>query len=200
MPSFLALTVNLSLASVAGLMFHFLPRWQYGRADRGHGAFRRAAMVVFPQALMVYGVVLVISNLSVSIQLSVVIPVVALIFVILLIVRDPEVSFTERDQRILFPSVVAVGIVSTALGVLLVVGIYLSPDLPSVLPDHNLISSWQINFDELGYSRAEALEQVNLGYMWHAMALMGYMMFVLGGSLFVAVYRIGGGGWSVGCR
>ena len=129
-----------------------------------------------------------------SIQLSVVIPVVALIVVILLIVRDPEVSFTERDQRILFPSVVAVGIVSTALGVLLVVGIYLSLDLPSVLPDHNLISSWQINFDELGYSRAEALEQVNLGYMWHAMALMGYMMFVLGGSLFVAVYRIGGGG------
>ena len=63
MPSFLALTVNLSLASVAGLMFNFLHRWQYGQADRGHGAFRRAAMVVFPQALMVYGVVLVISNL-----------------------------------------------------------------------------------------------------------------------------------------
>ena len=63
-----------------------------------------------------------------------------------------------------------------------------------VLPDHSLLGSWEIDFGELGITREQALDRLNVGYMWHAMSLFAYMAFVVGGSLIVAVYRMGGGG------
>lgn len=65
---------------------------------------------------------------------------------------------------------------------------------PVVLPDHNLLGSWEIDFGELDVTRDEALDRLNVGYMWHAMALFAYMAFVVGCSLIVAVYRMGEGG------
>ena len=69
----------------------------------------------------------------------------------------------------------------------------MSPDLPTTLPDHNPVRSWEIDFAELGYSREEALDRLNLGYMWHAMWVFAYMFFVVGGNVMVAIYRIDGG-------
>ena len=68
--------------------------------------------------------------------------------------------------------------------------IYLSSDFPSVLPDHNLVRSWELDFDALGYTREEALDRVNLGYTWHAMFLLIYMSCVVGGRIFVEVHRL----------
>ena len=82
---------------------------------------------------------------------------------------------------------------SATVGMVTVVQIYLSPDLPSVLPDHNLLRSWEIDFAELGLSREEALDGLNLGYMWHAIWVFAYMFFVVGGRLIVDIYRIDGG-------
>ena len=59
-----------------------------------------------------------------------------------------------------------------------------------VLPDHNLLRSWEINFAELGYTRGEALDRVNLGYMGHAMCVFVYMVFVVGGNLIVTIYQM----------
>ena len=70
--------------------------------------------------------------------------------------------------------------------------IYLSPDLPRVLPDHNLLRSWEIDFAELGLSREEALDGLNLGYMLHAIWVFAFMFFVVGGRLIVSIYRIDG--------
>ena len=68
--------------------------------------------------------------------------------------------------------------------------IYLSPDLPRVLPDHNLLRSWQIDFARLGLTQEVALDGLNLGYMWHAIWVFSYMFFVVVGRLIVSIYRI----------
>ena len=120
-------------------------------------------------------------------------PVIAAGFVFLLVLRDPEINPSERDRRFLASTTMAVAIVATTLGIISIVAIYVSPDLPAVLPDHNLFRSWEIDFVALGYSRREALDKVNLGYMWHAMCLLTYMVLVFGTHLLVSVYRVGRG-------
>ena len=191
MPYMLSLLVNLALASTAGLLFRLIWIWQSRREYAGSDALRRAAWVTLPPVAIVYAVVVVISNASIWIQYGMLMPVIAAIFTTLLVLQDPKINPSERDRRFLLSTVVAVAIVSTTLGIITILAIYVSPDLPMVLPDHNLLRSWEINFVELGYSREEALHRLNLGYLWHAMFLFAYMFFVVGGNLIVAVYRIG---------
>ena len=192
-PYMLALLVNLALASSAGLAFHLLWKWNHSERSGGSNALSRAAWAVLPPVGAVYAVVVVISNASVWIQLAFLMPVVAAVFTILLVLRDPAVDPSVRDRQLLLSTTVAVAIGSTILGIIAILAIYVSPDLPMVLPDHNLLRSWEIEFAEMGFTRQEALDRLNLGYMWHAMIVLAYMGFVVGGNLIVAIYRIGGG-------
>ena len=148
--------------------------------------------MILPPAALAYTVVMVITNMSVAIQLAILVPVLGLIFVLLQMLRDPAVKPTEMDRRILFPSLLSVFIVGTALGIAIILVVHISPDIHRVIPDHNLVASWEIDFEELGYSREEALERVNLGYLWHAIFSMAYVTLVPGGRLFWAIYRTEG--------
>ena len=188
----LALLLNLLIASTAGLAFHLLWKRQYSGDDDGTSALRRAAFVVLPPVVSVYAVVVVITNISVSIQLAILLPVVAAVFTALLALRDPTFKPSDRDRLYLLSTASVLAIVSTALGIVAIMAIYLSPDLPSVLPDHNLLRSWEIDFAELGFTRGEALDRLNIGYMWHAIWVLAYMVFVVGVRLIVSVYRIDG--------
>ena len=188
----LTLLLNLLIASAAGLAFQLLWKRQYSGAGDGASALRRAAFVVLPPVISVYAVVVVITNISVSIQLAVLLPVVAAVFTALLALRDPTFKPSERDRLYLLSTASVLAIVSTALGIVAIMAIYLSPDLPSVLPDHNLLRSWEIDFAELGFTRGEALDRLNIGYMWHAIWVLAYMVFVVGVRLIVSVYRIDG--------
>ena len=120
-------------------------------------------------------------------------PILALAFTIILALRDPSFQIEAGDRRFLLYALSAIGIVSAALGVVVIIAVYVSPELPMVLPDHNLLRSWELDFEGLGYSREEALDRVNLGYMWHAMGVFAYMAFIVGGNLFTAIYRTGAG-------
>ncbi len=191
-PYVLALLVNLVIASAAGLAFQLLWRWQYSGERRSSSALTRAASVALPPVLAVYAAVVVITNISVSIQLAVLLPVLAAVFTGLLVLRDPAVNPDERDRLFLLWTVMAVAIVSTTVGMVVIMAIYLSPDMPSVLPDHNLLRSWEIDFARLGFTREEALDRLNLGYVWHAIWVFAYMVFVVGGSLIISIYRIDG--------
>lgn len=191
MPYLLALLTNLGLAWVAGLMFHLLHRWRYRDGTTLGGTVTGAACVCIPPLGVVYTVVLISTNFSVAVQLSVVFAVLPMAFALLLVFRDTGVTFTERDQRALFSAMVAAACVSVPVGIAVIMAIYLSPDFPSVLPDHNLIRSWQLDFGALGYTRDEALDRVNLGYIWHATALLIYMACVVGGRLFMEIHRLG---------
>ena len=191
MPYMLAVLTSLGLAWIAGLMFHLLHRWRYRNGASVGGTVTGAASVVIPPLGVVYVVVLITTNFSVAVQLSVVFAVLPMAFALLLVFRDTGVTFTERDQRALFSAMVTAACVSVPVGFAVIMAIYLSPDFPSVLPDHNLIRSWQLDFAALGYTREEALDRLNLGYIWHATSLMIYMACVVGGRLFMEIHRLG---------
>jgi len=193
MPYILAILVNLVIAAVAGLMFQMLWRWQYSGDSGESTALRRAASVALPPMILVYAVVVVITNVSVSIQLAVLLPVVAAVFTTLLVLRDPAYNPSERDRLYLLSTTSVLAIISTALGIVAILAIYLSPNMPSVLADHNLLRSWDIDLAALGFTQEEALDRLNVGYLWHAIWVFAYRFFVVGGRLIVSVYRIDGG-------
>ena len=87
-----------------------------------------------------YALVAVISNASIWIQFAVLMPVITAFFTILLVLQDPKTNPNERDRRFLLSTIVVVAIVSTTLGIITILAIYVSPDLPMVLPDHNLLA------------------------------------------------------------
>ena len=192
MPYMLVLLTNLVIASAAGLMFQLLWRWQYSGDSDGSSALRRAATVALPPVLSVYAVVVVITNISVSIQLAILLPVLAAVFTALLVLRDPAFDPSERDRLFLLSTTSVLAIVSTALGIVAILAIYLSPNMPSVLADHNLLRSWEIDLAALGFTRDKALDRLNLGYLWHAIWVFAYMFFVVGGRLIVSIYRLTG--------
>lgn len=190
-PHMLAILANLALGFAGAMMFRIRWPWRYSSDSALSNALRQAAWQVIPPVGLVYAITVAISNVSVRIQLAVLMPVIAAGFVFLLVLRNPEINPSERDRRFLISTSVALAIVATTLGIIAILTIYVSPSLSSVLPDHNLFRSWEIDFVALGYSRGAALEKVNLGYMWHAMCLLAYMVFVFGGYLLVSIYRAG---------
>ena len=194
MPYMLALLVNLVIAGKAGLMFQLLWRWQYSGDSGESSTLRRAGSVALPPVISVYAVVVIITNISVSIQLAVLLPVLGAVFTALLVLRDPAFNPSERDRLFLLWITSVLAIVSTTLGIVAILAIYLSPNIPSVLADHNLLRSWEIDLAALGFIREEALGLLNLGYMWHAIWVFAYMFFAVGGRLIVSIYRIGGNG------
>ena len=190
MPYLLALLQNLLLAASAGLLFHLLWKRQYPHDGRGSSTLRRAAGVALPPVALVFAVVTVITNISVSVHLALLLPVLGAAFTGFLVLRDPSFKPNERDRLFLLSTVSVLGMISAVLGMVIILAIYLSPDLPNVLPDHNLLRSWDIDLAELGFTREEALDRLNLGYLWHATWVFAYMFFVIVGSLIAAIYRI----------
>ena len=193
MPCVVALMINLALTSGAGVLYHLLWHWQYRSGGQSGSPVRKAAAVVLPPAALVYGVVLVITNLSITVQLSVIIPVFSVVMVVLLVLRDPRVVLANRDRRLMNQAAFAVGFFSTLVGMGVIVALYVSPDYPEVLPDHNLIGQWEIDFEELGFSREEALDRVNLGYVLHGVVVTVYMFLVVAGRLLVSIHLDGRG-------
>ena len=129
--------------------------------------------------------------MSIWIQFAVLMPAVAAFFTALLVLHDPSLRTTERDRQFIQWLILALGFVGSTLGLITILAIYVSPDLPTVLPDHSLLRSWEIDFARLGFSREEALDRLNLGYIFHAMSAFAYVLFVIGGNMLAAVYRLG---------
>ena len=90
-------------------MFQMLWRWQYSGDSGESSALRRAASVALPPVILVYAVVVVITNISVSIQLAVLLPVVAAVFTALLVLRDPAFNPSERDRLFLLSTTSVLG-------------------------------------------------------------------------------------------
>ncbi len=190
-PYMLALLVNLTVASGAGVMFHVLWGVQNSGNREETIALRRAAIAVVPPVAIAYLMAIVFSNTSVFIQHALVLPPVAATFTAMLALRDPSVRFTERRREFLLSIALAIIFVTSILGSVALLGVFLSPDYPMILPDHSLVGSWDIDLAGLGYTRAEALDHINLGFLWHALTVFAYLEFLVGGSLIMTVLRVG---------
>lgn len=192
-PYLLALEVNLALASIAGLAFHLLRQWHYSGDQRRSNSLRRAVAVTLPPTMFVYSSIVVISNIALWVQLVIVLPPLACVFMILLVLRDPAVQPTAHDRRLALGAAVPSLAIMGTVGATVVAAMYLAPNAPSVLPDHNWWTSWDIDFGELGYPGEEALERLNIGYLWHGLATFFYLVAVVGGVLISSLYRMGNG-------
>lgn len=191
MPYAIALLVNLGLSTAAGATLFALWNWQYARSRLPGNAVRRAALCVcFPVGL-VYAILAAITNTGILLQLGLVFTVLSVVCIILLLLRDPTVNPQERDRRFLLWAILLVGMVMSSLGAAVVIVIFLTPNVPSMLPDHNLFYSWVIDFDGLDMPTEEALRRFNIGYLWHATATFVYMLFIVGGKLLAATYDWG---------
>lgn len=189
-PYMLALLVNLLISSTAALVFHLLWNWQYGSGRGADDPLRRAITVVAPPAALAYLCILVLSNIAVWIQFGMQLAAFSGVFVILILLRDPAVDPSERDRRFFLYATLATTITMATVGAATMLAVFLSPGLPSVFPDHNLLFSWDIDFHALGYPPEEAMERLNVGYLWQSMCTYVYMVFVVGGSLIVAMFRL----------
>lgn len=190
LPFMLALMVNLMISSAAELLFHMLWNWQYGSGRGSPDPLRRAVIVVGPPVGLTYLCVLILSNIGVWTEFGIQLAALSGVFVVLLLLRDPEVEIPERDRRFFLYSAVAVAIATAAIGAVAMLAIYLAPGLPAILPDHNLLYSWEIDFDALGYPAEEALDRLNVGYLWQNMCIYVYMVLVVGGSLIADLCRL----------
>ena len=188
----LCLLLSLLIASISALMFQAL--WEtIGRKHVSEGNLLVGALwATLPPTTFAYGVILVFSNASIWIQLLIVMPVVAIVFTGLLLIRNASVDPTLAQRRFLLHAVFSVALVGAIVGILIIVGVFLLPGVPRVMPDHNLLTTWEIDFQGLGYTQDEALDRLNVGYMWHAMYLYLYMVFVMCGHLLVALYKMVG--------
>ena len=188
-PYMLALMVNLILSSTAALLFQLLWNWQYGSGRGAAEPLRRAVAVVSPPAALTYVGVLVLSNIGVWIEFGLQLATLCGVFIILLLLRDPAVDPPERDRRFFLYVTVAVAMAMVMVGAVAMLAVYLAPGLPSILPDHNLLYSWDIDFDALGYPAEDAMDRLNVGYLWQNVCIYVYMVLVVGGSMITEMYR-----------
>ena len=197
-PYMLALLLNLAVSSSAGVLHFFMWRWQYNRPLRDSNPVRRAALVVIPPMVLVYAVMAVATNIGILAQLGLVLSVFSAASIIMVWLRDPDVRVSENDRRFLLWSSLIVCLAVAIFWLSLVFAVYVSPDLPSILPDHNLLFRWQIDYSALGFNREEAMNRFNSGYIWHGTGVFIYLVFVVGGNLLSAVYNTNSSGGSRG--
>lgn len=191
LPIVLVLMTNLLIALLASLIFDLLWRWQY--SGRGAGkAYHRALWVAAPPFAFVYLSVLLASNSGAWITCAFVLPVMTGVFAMLVALRDPSVRFTEWDRRFLLWCTMLVTVVLTTFGAAAILATYLQPSFAS-LQGHTLFHSWAMDFSALGYPEHELMTRWRMGFAWTALTTITYLVIVIGGTLVVSVYRLGGG-------
>ena len=195
-PFTISLIANLLVATVAGLMFNFLRRWQYSGPAGGKSVYSRAAWVVIPPIAFVYAFVLAFSNVGFWIIGLGLFTLVAGVFITLLVLRDENISVGGWDRKFLLCTAVAVTIVLTAIGLAAILATYMQPSLYAV-SEQGLFYSWEVDFDALGYPAEEYFERSRLAVVWASLTTLAYMVIVIGGKLIVTIYRLDGGDSSI---
>ena len=192
-PFLLALLVNLSLAVIAGLMFDYLWRIQF--TDRGttnRRAYARAHWAVLPPLVAVYCFAIVFCNTQTWIYLTIVFPMLDVVFTLLAVLRQKGGDLDEWSRRFLLAAGVAVLLTLSLLGGAATMFFYLEPSLLAV-PDHNLFRSWELDFDALGYPASELKERLRMGAVWSGLASLGFIVVFIGGHFLATIHRSGGG-------
>ena len=64
----------------------------------------------------------------------------------------PRVVLANRGRRLMHQGPFVVGFLSTLVGMGVIVGLYVSPNNPAVLPDYNPVGQWKIEFEDVGFS------------------------------------------------
>ena len=191
-PFTISLIANLLVATVAGLMFNFLYRWQYSGPAVGKGVYSRAAWIVFPPIAFVYAFILAFSNVGFWIIGLGLFTLLAGVFTMLVVLRDGDVTIDGWDRKFLLCTAVAVTIVLSAIGLFAILATYLQPSSYAE-SEQGLFYSWDVDYDALGYPADEYFERSRLAVVWASLTTLAYMVIVIGGKLIATIYRLDGG-------
>ena len=191
-PFTLSLIANLLVAMVAGLLFHFLYRWQYSDPTAEKGVYGRAAWIVLPPIALVYAFLLAFSNVGFWIVGLGLFTLLAGVFTTLVVLRDGEVSLSGWDRKFLLCTATAVTIVLSVFGLAAILATYLQPSSYDV-SEQGLFYSWAVEFDALGYPADEYFERSRLAVTWSSLTTLAYMVIVIGVKLIVTIYKLDGG-------
>ena len=181
------LVVNLLLALAASALFEFLRVKMYGRNGPRH-SFARALWTVMPPCLFVFFNMAVFVNAGEWAFFLATLGVTVGAFTTILAFQDDEVTLSEWEAKTALVTAIAVIILLCAVGAAGTLVAYISPS-PLVIPDHNLIMSWEIDYERVGYPEDEALERFSLGLLMMGLAIIVYLATALGSFLLVAIRR-----------
>ena len=191
-PITLCLITNLLISLMAGVTFDWLRRRNASSGLRGGDLYRRALMTAVPPVGLVYVYVLVFSDVGGWVSGLGTLMVLAGVMTALVILRDGQFRLGEWDQKLLLLTALMTTIVLAALGVAGTLVTYLEPSLTAV-PDRNLLHSWTIDFDALGYSESELRDRFRISIVWSSLITIVYMVVVLGGNLIMTISRLDSG-------
>ncbi len=186
-PLLMALMANLALALAASVAFGALRSRRYGRDGAG-GAFARAAWTTLPPCLFVYANILLFANVGAWIFFLITLGVIFGAFTAILAFGDRRVALSDWEAKMALVAAVAVIILLCAVGAAGTLVTYIDPS-PIAIPDHNLLWSWEINWERLGYPQSEWIERARLGFLWMAVSAIAYLATALGGYLVVSIRR-----------
>ena len=187
LPYLLALLANLVVALVTGLMFNVLWRWEYSRHSQDMWTARRAALVVLPPLLFVFGWNLAVSSIGVLVYLLSVLPVMAGVFSALAVLQERNTTLLDQNLRYILWAVAVLAVVLIALNGAAIVVVNLLPGV-IVLPDGGLFGSWNIDYSALEYPRDDLGSRLQLGVLWTSFATLAYVVITVAGSLAVYIY------------
>ena len=184
----IALSGCLSMALIASLAFDLLWRWQYsGRGARQ--AHHRAVWVVSPPIAFVYLCILLLGPLGAWIEYLFILGVLAGVFITLLLLKDPTVRLSVWDQRFLLWSASMTILVLIAVAGATILVTYSELSMLTT-KGHSLLHSWEADYRAWGYSDTEWEDRTAVGFVWNAVAVVAYMVIVIGGNLISAIYRL----------
>ena len=106
-------------------------------------------------------------------------------FTTILAFRDERVTLSEYEAKLSLAAAVAAVITLCAAGAAGTMVAYLSPS-PLAVPDHNLLTSWEIDYERLGYPPEEMMERYRVGILLMSIPVIAYLAIALGGFLLAA--------------
>ena len=183
----LALTAHLALALAASVIFDVLRVRMYSRGGPGR-AFARALGTALPPCLFAFFNMLLFVNEGGWVFYLVTLGVSVGAFTAILAFRDDRVELSDWESKMALAALLAVIIILCAVGAAGTIAAYLSPS-PTALPDHNLFTSWEINWERLGYPPEEFMERQRVGTLIMSISAIAYLATALGGFLLAEVRR-----------
>ena len=185
----LTLVAHLALALAASAIFDALRGMMYpkkgSRRKTPDQAFVRALWTTLPPCLFVFFNMMVFVNQGGWVFYLITLGVTVAAFTTILAFRDERVALSDFEAKLSLAASVAAVITLCAMGAAGTMVAYLSPS-PLALPDHNLLISWEIDYERLGYPEDEMLERYRMGLLLMSTAVTAYMAIALGGFLISA--------------
>ena len=186
MPFVFTILANLALSLVASIMFSVLWRRQQGSGGE-RSAFERAVWTTLPPILFTYFSVSVFTNLGTWISFMVIFGILFGAFTTIVALNEPGVSLGKPDS--VFKGAIAVITVLCSFGVAGTLAAYVDMDMAVTASNIRIIPLPEVTAEQLGYTPEEGVKLLRLGSLWMSLAIISYLVTVVGGYLLVTIRR-----------